>query len=161
MTEQTTKISHLLQMPVGQGTGGYTLYVKTYKKRRKSGENSWWQQCICQDKDGEEILVDVRIKNNVSLGREFKVIVGKIVEVDWLNKSRKALRVIEYTEPTQTADEWMEQADKVFAGELKTIRSKIKCLLACHNGPKNDLSALDDYLDDPMLDICVEKIMKG
>ena len=159
MVEQQTKIAHLLQMPVGQGTGGYTLYVKTFKKRYEVA-GRWRQQCICADDTGE-LLVEVNLHSNIRLSREFKVVVGKMMEMDWMNKTRKALLVFEYTEPTQTADEWMEQADIAFQGEIKTIRSKIKCLLACHNGPKNDPTALLLYLKHEHLLQCVDEIMEG
>lgn len=119
-----TYIKDLLAMPIGQGTGGYTLHVKTFKKRWSQGK-WWWQQCICND-ETDEIIVEVRMEGNIQLSREFRVIIGKIAELDWLNKNRKGLRVLEYREPTQTADDWMAEADKVFAGELNEVRGKCR-----------------------------------
>ena len=130
MVEQQTKIAHLLQMPVGQGTGGYMLYVKTFKKRWQASNNAWYQQCICADDTGE-ILTEVRIGSNHKLSKEIRVVVGEIRETDWLNKPRKCLFVLEYTEPTQTPDEWMEQADKVFAGEMNEIKGKCRYGISC------------------------------
>jgi len=102
-----TKISDLLQMPIGDKRGGFTLFVKTYKKRWKQG-NIWWQQCICNDETGE-ILAEVKVTDNVSLGREIKVVIGLIVELDWQNKTRKGIKILQYTEPTQTPDEYYDE----------------------------------------------------
>lgn len=124
-----TKIEHLLQMPVGQGTGGYTLYVKTFKKRWE-GSECWWQSCICKDDSGE-ILVEVRLATNAKLSRTFHVRTGLIEETDWLGKPRKTLTVFEYTEPTQTADDYMEQADIKFEGEMNKVRGMVRHGLSC------------------------------
>ena len=162
-----TKISDLLQMPIGDKRGGFTLFVKTYKKRWKQG-NIWWQQCICNDETGE-ILAEVKVTDNVSLGREIKVVIGLIVELDWQNKTRKGIKILQYTEPTQTPDEWMEQADIAFQGEIKKVRGMVKHGLTCsYIRTFDNRTPVEGVLDNALafaenkkLSLIIDAIMEG
>ncbi len=158
------KIEQLLLQPHGQKIGGFELSIKTFKKTWEA-EGFHWQQVICMDSTGE-IPVDVNIgkKYNPLRGRtrEFHVVVAEIQPAEYLAKDRNKLIVHEWKLPPGiTFDEAMTEADIAYQGEIKTIRSKIKCLLACHNGPKNDPPALMLYLKDECLTHCVDEIMEG
>ena len=155
------KIEQLLMQEHGQKIGGMTLSIKTRKKTWQVGE-IWWQQLICMDGTGE-IPVDVKLGKYNPLNNkvEIKIIVAEVREAEYLGKFRKILVVDQFSVPTQTVDEMYAEADEAYQGEIKIVRSKIKCLLACHNGPKENLTKLKVYLMDKTLNECVDLIMEG
>lgn len=157
-------IAQLQLQPHNTKIGGFELNIKTFKKTWEA-EGFHWQQVICMDSTGE-IPVDVNIgkKYNPLRGRtcKFHVTVAEIQPAEYLAKDRKKLVVHEFRLPAGvTFDESMAEADIAYQGEIKIIRSKIKCLLACHNGPKDNLTKLLVYLGDKKLDECVNRIIDG
>ena len=128
-----TTIKQLQEMPAGQGTGGYTLSIKTYKKTWQSGK-IWWSQVICMDDTGE-MPVDVNVGKayNPLRGRArvIHVTVAEVQDAEYLGKDRKKLVVDQYTIPTQTIDDYYKEVDEIYDKELKVVQSKIRCLLSC------------------------------
>lgn len=159
----TTTIKQLLAMPIGQGTGGYTLTVKTYKKNWQV-EKIWWSQVILMDETGE-IPADVKVggKFNPLRGRTNKinVIVAEIQNAEYLGKDRKKLVVDQFSIPTTMMDEYYEEIDKVYEGEIKIVRSKIKCLLASAKTGQEGSTIFDvkKFIESKELDQIVDVII--
>ena len=156
------KISQLLLQPHGQKIGGgFELTIKTCKKSWQVGK-TWWHQVLLMDETGE-MPADVKIGTYLPLksGAVVKIIVAEVRDAEYLGKPRKILVVDQYLVPSQPVEDYFAEADAAYQGEIKTIRSKIKCLLACHNGPKHDPPALLLYLKDECLKHCVDEIMEG
>ena len=126
-----TTIKNLQEMPIGQGTGGYFLSIKTHKKMWQVGE-IWWNQVICMDETGE-IPVDVKIGTAYSplRGRanRINVIVAKVQMAEYLGKDRKKLVVDQFTIPTETVDEYQSKQDEMDKEVKLIVESKVRCWL--------------------------------
>jgi len=137
-----TTIKQLLAMPVGQGTGGYTLSIKTYKKTWQV-DTIFWSQVILMDGTGE-IPADVKVGTTYNplrgRGREINVIVAEIQEAEYLGKDRKKLVVDQFTIPSTPIEEYeSKQADLEKEAKL-VIESKIRCWLASASIQGKELS---------------------
>lgn len=124
----TTTIKQLLAMPIGQGTGGYDLSIKTAKKKLPV-KDVWWQSVVLLDSAGSEMPADVKIGKNIPLvsGSEIKIIVAEVQNAEHLSKDRKKLVVDQFSIPTQTVDEFQSKQDELDKEVKLIVRSKIKC----------------------------------
>ena len=125
-----TTIKQLLAMPIGQKWGGETFTIKTAKKKLPI-KDIWWQQVILIDSEGSEMPADVKIVKNIPLiaGSEIKIIVAKVEEAEYLGKDRKKLVVVEFSIPTQTADEFQSKQDELNREVQLIVESKVRCWL--------------------------------
>ena len=140
-----TTIKQLQDMPIGQGTGGYTLSIKTYKKTWQVGK-IWWSQVICMDETGEmPVDVNVGMSYNPLRGRarRFNVIVAKVQEAEYLGKDRKKLVVDQFTIPTQTVDEYQSKQDEIDTEVKLIVESKVRCWLVSSSIQGKDLSKFE------------------
>jgi len=156
------KIEQLLMQSHGQKIGGMTLTVKTCKKTWQVGE-VWWQQVLFMDETGE-IPADVKIGKYTPLHRawEVRIIVAEVRDAEYLGKPRKILVVDQYNVPSQPMEEYFEEADKIYQGELKVIRSKIKCLLTASKVRTGvGLMQVKEFVDSKALTEIVDRIMEG
>ena len=124
-----TTIKNLQEMPIGQGTGGYTLSIKTAKKKW-SVKDVWWQQVIIMDETGE-MPADVKIGKNIPLvsGSQIYITVAHVQNAEYLGKDRKKLVVDQFTIPTQTIDEYQSKQDEMDKEVKLIVESKVRCWL--------------------------------
>ena len=162
------KVEQLLLQPHGQKIGGFTLTVKTCKKAWQVGE-IWWHQVLFMDETGE-IPADVKINGYRPLHRawDVKIVVAEVRDAEYLGKPRKILVVDQYIVPSQPVEDYLEEADAAYQGEIKTIRSKIKCLLTASKIRQSKKETAHEVLNDTLdfvendrLDKIVDKIMEG
>ena len=127
-------------MPIGQGTGGYTLTIKTRKKKWQVGE-IWWQQIILMDETGE-IPADVKLGVYKPLdGKiEIHIIVAEVQEAEYLGKDRKKLLVDQFSIPTQTVDEFQSKQDEIDREVKLVVESKVRCWLVSASIQGKDLT---------------------
>jgi len=124
-----TTIKQLLAMPVGQGTGGYFLSIKTFKKTWQV-DSIWWSQVIFMDGTGE-IPADVKVGTKYNplrgqVGNRIKIIVGKIQEAEYLGKDRKKLVVDQFSIPTITVNEYDQATEDWEKSHEEEIKGKIR-----------------------------------
>jgi hypothetical protein len=129
-----TTIKQLLEMPIGQKTGGYDLSIKTFKKNWQV-DTIWWSQVIFMDGTGE-IPADVKIgtKYNPLRGRvaeRIHIIVAEVQEAEYLGKDRKKLVVDQFSIPSITVDEYDQATEDWNHFNEEQIKGKIRHGLSC------------------------------
>lgn len=160
-----TTIKQLLAMPIGQGTGGYTLPIKTRKKKWQV-EEIWWQQVILMDKTGE-IPADVKIGTYKPLdGKiEIRIIVAEIQNAEYLGKDRKKLVVDQYSIPSMTMDEYYTQEEDWHCQHEEEIKGKIRhgiiCAMISRNPKDGNITLIPDERCKQDINELVNFIMTG
>ena len=121
-----TTIKQLLAMPINQRWGGDEFTIKIAGKKLQDANNEWTQHIVLSDKTGE-IDADVFIRRNVPLvkGGRIHIIISEIQSAT--NKIGKKLYVDQFTQPTQTVDEFQSKQDEMDKEVKLIVRSKIKC----------------------------------
>lgn len=157
------KISQLLIQPHGTKIGGLAFTIKTCKKTWQV-EGVWWHQVVFMDESGE-IPADVKIGKYKPLHRGMRYIniIGEVRDAEYLGKPRKILVVEQYKEKTITMEDYYEEVDKAYEGEIKVVRSKIKCLLTAGYASREaaTLGYLLEFVEDERLDRIVDAIIGG
>lgn len=127
MTEQTTTIALLKNMPTGTKAGGFEFAIKTKKKLFKIGDD-WIHTLVLCDKTGD-MLADVNI------GKGYKPIttptihitVSEVQDAELNNKPVKKLYIDQFTvptfigEPPELSDNGFELPDweKIAEGKIR------------------------------------------
>ncbi len=116
------EIKQLLDCPVGYKTGGFSLTIKTIKKRWQVDE-SWIHQVLLTDITGD-ILTDIVCETNIPFQRtaELYIVVCEIQAAE----TGKKLVVHEWRQESMTEPPvWVANEPE------SVVRSKVRCRLVC------------------------------
>ncbi len=135
----TTNIKQLLSMPIGQRWGGDDFTIKIAGKKVQEVNKEWTQHIVLSDKTGE-IDVDVNIRRNIPLikGGRIHIVVSEIQSAT--NKIGKKLYVDQFTQPTQTVDEYQSKQDEIDKETKLIVESKVRCWLVSASIQGKDLT---------------------
>ena len=129
-----TKIKDILALPVGQGTGGYELTIKTAKKAWEV-KGVWYQRVILTD-GPDDILAEIKLHGNNRMIRNtpIRIIVGERTERDVSNKMTPVLRVDQWADARPAMSEPMDMmtdAEEWYAARQEEIRGKCRYGVVC------------------------------
>jgi len=163
-----TKVKDILAMPIGQGTGGYELTIKTAKKAWEVG-GIWYHYVMLTDGESE-ILGCVQLVGNVRLLRNtpIHITVGERAEYDVNNKMTPALFIGQWADASpvmsepgeldpwgKTPEEWKTENDGIIRGKC---RFGVVCAIRRKHGvQEGPLSAEDKRI----INMDVDFIMTG
>ena len=117
-------VKGLLAMEIGSKTGGgFSLTIKTVKKRWKLRNFSWIHQVVLFDTTGE-ILTDVLCDNNIPFTRNSELLIV-VCELQ-VTENGKKLFVHEWRQESDTEPPVWEAREPE-----SVVRSKIRCKLVC------------------------------
>lgn len=122
-----TTIKQLLNMPIGQKTGGYEFTIKVAGKKWQEANSEWIQHIVLSDKTGE-IDSDVNIGRNVPLvkGGRIHIIVGEIQSAS--SKIGKKLYIDQFNQPTTIgepdemdfySEDWQRINQEIIKGKIR------------------------------------------
>ena len=163
-----TTIKQLLAMPIGQGTGGYDLSIKTFKKTWEV-DGIWWSQCILMDGTGE-IPADVKVGTSYNplrgrVSERIHIIVAEIQEAEYLGKNRPKLVVDQFSIPSitvaeydQTTEDWHRLHEEEIKGK---IRHGIICAMISRNPKDGNITLVPDERCKQDINELVNFIMTG
>ena len=159
-------IKELLEKPAGYKFSGSTLTIKKPKKLTQVGPGKIWiHEVVLMDTTTDEIWADVAVMKYQPLqrGSQINIVQGEIKDSQHLGKPCKKLYVSQFTQPAQIGEPPMNFE---YGDSVKTIRSKILCLLTANMFDGTcDLNArikeVKVALDMPEMARIVDKIMEG
>lgn len=140
-------IQQLKEMPAGTRVGGFSLTIKTAKKKWQV-DGKWIHQVLVMDNTGE-MLADVNIVKNIPLQRAqtFRVIVSEIQAAEQGTKlCVDQFQLDTITEPDNIIDFVAGESDRTIKGKIKTWLVAA-CLQSGTPPTKIDRIGVDDLVD--------------
>ena len=162
-----TRIKSILAMPLGQGTGGYELTVKTVKKYTPV-KTEHYQEVILTD-GSDEILANLKLPRRITIFRNMliRVIVGRRTETDKSNRMVPSLYVEEWANasPVMSEPDMSTEAEEWYAARQKGIEGKCRYGIVCAmiSGQSADLQHMPEATElwKNFVNEWVEYIMTG
>ena len=162
-----TKIKDILALPVGQGTGGYELTIKTAKKAWEVKGVSYQRVMLTDGPD--EMLAELTLRGNNRMQPRtiIHITVGHRGELDVNNKPTPALLIAEWADASPVMSEPMDMmtdAEEWYAARQEEIRGKCRYGVVCAIlGEATDVQSMPEpsLLWKKFINNWVEFIMTG